>query len=90
MSIRKRIDRESRDINEFGDLLEFNVIAYEIGDEQSRSEVHVTVAVVDINDNDPNFENKSYSLTIPAKTSNGAALMLLNAESINVHDLDKV
>ena len=90
MRIKARIDRESKDINEFGDLLEFNVIAYEINDIKSRSEVHVTVAIIDINDNEPIFDRNSYNLTITPKTSNGASLTILNAESINIHDLDKV
>ena len=90
LRIRKRIDRESKDINEFGDLLEFSVIAYETNDVKSKSEVHVTVAIIDINDNEPVFDLSSYDLSITPKTTNGAALTILNAESINIQDLDKV
>jgi hypothetical protein len=90
LRIRKRIDRESSDINDLGDLLEFTVVAREVEDESSKSEVQVTVAVIDINDNDPVFEQKMYNLTVTPKTVVGTPVTILNVESINIQDLDKV
>ncbi len=66
------------------------MIANEINDDKSKNEVRVTVAIVDINDNQPHFDLMSYNLSITPKTSSGAALTILNAESINIYDLDKV
>ncbi len=94
LSIRKRIDRESNEISELGDLLEFTIIAKEVTSadhkEESMSMAHITVAIIDINDNDPTFEASSYNLTVTPKVTNGTVLTIINEKSIYVYDLDKV
>ena len=67
--MRERIDRESHEISSLGDLLEFSVIASEVGDEQSRSRVDIAIAIIDINDNEPEFDGKFYNLSLMPKTS---------------------
>ena len=77
-------------MNELSDLIEFKIIASEIGDESSQAEAHITVAIIDINDNEPRFDQNVYNLTIIPKSIVGSKLHLSNAESIFVHDPDKV
>ncbi len=90
MSIKQRIDRESNEISQFGDLLEFTIIAREQNDRQSSSTANIAVAIVDINDNDPTFDSVSYNLTVKPQTIDGAILATCNDNLIYVYDLDKV
>lgn len=71
-----------------GGLLEFKVIAYEINDESSSTETQVTVAIVDINDNRPEFAMAGYNLQISPDSVDGTSLTLTE-NSIHVSDLDK-
>lgn len=90
--IKKQIDLESNDIIKLGGLLEFNVMAIEIGDENSYEHTKVTVAIQDINDNSPKFNKNSYDLIISPKSTIGTSLSLIDSEvdSIHVFDMDKV
>lgn len=93
LSIRKRIDLESYEIAQLGGLLEFKIAAFEVGDEMSREETQITIAISDINDNSPKFNSKSYSLNVNPLSAAGTSLTLIdNAfdESIRAFDLDKV
>jgi hypothetical protein len=90
--IKKKIDLESDEISRLGGLLEFKIIATEIGDENSQQETQVTVAISDINDNQPKFNRNSYSLVISPKSTIGTSLTLTenDTDSIHVFDSDKV
>ena len=91
--IRKRIDLESTEITKLGGLLEFKIVAYEVGDERSREKTQVTVAIIDLNDNHPFFNSNSYNLSINPRSTVGTSLTLMNnleEDSIRVIDLDKV
>ncbi len=90
--IKKRIDLESDEISKLGGLLEFKILATEIGDENSQQETQVTVAISDINDNQPKFNRHSYNLVISPKATVGTSLTLVenDTDSIHVFDLDKV
>lgn len=92
ITIKKRIDLESSEITKLGGLLEFNVVAFEIGDESSFQKTKVTVAILDINDNSPKFNKNAYNLIISPKSPDGTSLTLTDNEidSIHVFDLDKV
>lgn len=87
MKIAQKIDRESNDIN---DLLELKVVAYEKDDETSRTQVQITIALLDINDNEPKFNKNSYNLSIAENSAPGMKLIIMDAESIYVNDPDKV
>jgi hypothetical protein len=89
LMIRKRIDLESADIIRMGGLLEFKIIAFEIGDETSITINQVTIAIVDINDNKPQFASDSYRLSISPNSPIGTSLTL-SEDSIHVFDFDKV
>jgi hypothetical protein len=71
-----------------GGLLEFQIVAYEVNDENSRTLTQVTVAIVDLNDNIPEFASASYDLQISPDSVEGTSLTLM-ADSIHVFDLDK-
>ena len=71
-----------------GGLLEFKVIAYEINDESSSTQTQVTVAIVDINDNKPEFAMASYNLQISPDSVDGTSLTLTE-DSIHIFDLDR-
>ncbi len=92
LTILKRIDLESEDIIKLGGLLEFKIVATEIGDETSTAETLVTVAIFDLNDNKPKFNDFFYDLKISPKSLPGTSLALVKdqQESIHVFDLDKV
>ena len=77
-------------LNDLSDLLEFKIVASEVGDENSKSEAQITVAIIDINDNKPKFDQNFYNLTIIPKSIVGSKLHLSNADSISVSDPDKV
>ena len=83
---------ESEDIIKLGGLLEFKIVAIEIGDEKSQTETQITVAIFDLNDNKPKFDAFEYNLKISPKSLPGTSLTLLNdlQDSIHVFDLDKV
>lgn len=87
LKIAQKIDRESDDIN---DLLEIIVIAYERDDVTSRTQVHINVAIVDINDNEPIFNKNLFNLSIAENGTPGTKLRILNDESIQASDSDKV
>ncbi|CAF0900840.1 unnamed protein product [Brachionus calyciflorus] len=91
ISVNKIIDLESDDLIKSGGLLEINVMATEIGDESSFETTKVTIAVLDINDNDPKFNKKSYNLSISPKCVEGTSLTLVenDIETIHVYDPDK-
>lgn len=89
LSIRNRIDLESKAISQLGGLLEFKVVAYEIGDENSVAQTQVTVAIVDLNDNNPTFDSSVYNLKISPYSVEGTSLTLIK-DSIHIFDLDKV
>ena len=72
-----------------GGLLEFKIVASEVGDETSSEQTQVTVAIVDINDNKPEFDAKSYRLKISPNAIVGTSLTLIE-DSLHVSDLDKV
>ena len=92
LTIAKRIDLESDDIIKLGGMLEFKIVAIEIGDEESTSEALVTVAIFDLNDNKPKFDAFVYNLKISPKSLPGASLTLTDdqRDSIHVYDFDKV
>jgi hypothetical protein len=92
LTISKRIDLESEDIIRLGGLLEFKIIAIEIGDEKSQTETQINVAIFDLNDNKPKFDAFEYNLKISPKSIPGTSLTLLNdlQDSIHIFDLDKV
>jgi hypothetical protein len=90
LHIKERIDRESNAISQFGDLLEFTIVARELNDMQSSSSASIAVAIIDINDNDPVFNSQIYNLTIRPKTIDGSILTVCNDKQIYVHDADKV
>ncbi len=89
--VQKRIDLESDEIGKLGGLLEFWVLAYEIGDEESEQRVKVIVKVNDVNDNVPMFNRNSYSFVISPKVPSGTLLNLVDTDvdSIHVNDTDK-
>ena len=89
LTVKKRIDLESREIIMMGGLLEFKIIAYEIDDESSTAQAQVTVAIVDRNDNKPEFDSKAYNLRISPNSMAGTSLTLMK-DSIHIFDLDKV
>lgn len=90
--IKKKIDLESDEISRLGGLLEFKIIATEVGDENSQQETLVTVAISDVNDNQPKFNRNSYNLVISPKSTVGTSLTLTenDTDSIHVFDSDKV
>ena len=88
LTVGKRIDLESPHISNLGGLLEFQIVAYEVNDENSRTLTQVTVAIVDLNDNIPEFASASYDLQISPDSVEGTSLTLM-ADSIHVFDLDK-
>ena len=90
LRIKKRIDLESDEISKLGGLLEFKIIATEIGDENSQQDTQVTVAISDINDNQPKFNRDFYNLVISPKSTIGTSLTLVDTDSIHVFDSDKV
>jgi hypothetical protein len=89
--VQKRIDLESDEVSKLGGLLEFWVLAFEIGDEKSEQRVKVIVKVNDVNDNQPLFNQNSYSFVISPKASVGSSLNLVDVsiDSIHVNDTDK-
>ena len=91
ISIKKLIDLESEEISKLGGLLEFKIEASEIGDEASTQQTYVTVAVSDINDNEPKFNKEAFELSISPKSAVGTSLTLLKSgiDSIHVFDFDK-
>ena len=48
----------------------------------------VIVAIVDINDNSPRFEEDSFSIQIPESTASGAAFPLPSAFDADVSEFD--
>jgi hypothetical protein len=92
LSIRKRIDYESAEITQLGGLLEFTVIAYEVNDENSYEQTQITVAIIDLNDNAPQFDSNDYNLTVNPKSTPGTSLTLINnnGDLMHVFDHDKV
>lgn len=93
ISIAKRIDLESEEIiRQSGGLIEFWVVASEIGDEKSKQSVKVVVKINDINDNEPSFNKDSFQFDVSARSSIGTALILVDdqVDSIRATDPDKV
>lgn len=92
VTINKRIDLESSQLAKSGGLIELEIKAIEIGEENSFEIVKVTVSVLDINDNAPSFNRKAYNLRISPKSAEGTPLVLndVDIETIHVFDPDKV
>lgn len=92
VTINNRIDLESTELTKSGGLVEIEIKAIEIGEENSFEIVKVTVSVLDVNDNAPCFNKKIYNLKISPKSAEGTPLVLneIDIETIHVFDPDKV
>jgi hypothetical protein len=96
VTIRERIDLESNELKRLSGLLEFRVTATEktqnnnsidIDNGQLKeAESQITVAITDINDNEPMFNADVYTLNFMPKMSTATSL---NNDEIRVIDLDK-
>ncbi|RNA00245.1 cadherin-23 [Brachionus plicatilis] len=91
ININNRIDLESNDLIKSGGLIEIEIKAFEIGDENSFEIAKVTVSVLDVNDNAPIFNKKAYNFKVSPKSIEGTPLVLSDndIETIHVYDPDK-
>jgi hypothetical protein len=89
--VHKRIDLEAEEIGRLGGLLEFWVLAAEVGDERSTQRVKVIVKINDVNDNEPVFNRDVFSFVVSPRAPAGTSLSLVDADvdSLHVNDTDK-
>nr|OXU29140.1 hypothetical protein TSAR_006401 [Trichomalopsis sarcophagae] len=59
--------------------LEFTVVAYDTGVPQLSTSAKVTVTIINVNDEDPKFEHKSYNATVKENSQPGTRVTVVKA-----------
>lgn len=59
--------------------LEFTVVAYDTGVPQLSTSAKVSVTIINVNDEDPKFEKKSYNATVEENSQPGTRVTVVKA-----------
>ncbi|CAL1292837.1 unnamed protein product [Larinioides sclopetarius] len=80
ISVKSRVDYES--VQE----VIFKVVAYDTGIPQMSASALITAKVLNINDNDPMFDQSSYHATVPENSPQGTSVIAVNATDSDAGD----
>ncbi|KAG8178249.1 hypothetical protein JTE90_000350 [Oedothorax gibbosus] len=84
ISVKSRVDYET--IQE----IKFKVVAYDTGIPQMSASALITAKVLNINDNDPMFDQPSYHATVPENSPQGTSVLSVRATDSDAGDFGNI